>query len=470
MTDGQIKKEDTRLNQELARASRLPARFQSTPGLTRELVIEISRQKEEPEWMLKKRLRGLKLWEDKSMPTWGPSLDGLELNKLSYFVRPDAEESRSWEDVPMEIRRTFDQLGLPQAEQKALSGVGAQFDSDVVYHNLKEEWERLGVIFESMDVAVRKYPELVQGKFMNHCVPIGEHKFTALHAAVWSGGTFIYVPPGVEVTVPMQAYFRMNSERGGQFEHTLIIADEGSTVEYIEGCSAPNYSTSSLHAGCVEIFIGRNATVHYSSIENWSKNVYNLNTKRAVVEEGGTIEWLSGNLGSCITMLYPCSVLAGRGARSDALGIAMAGTGQHQDTGFKAIHLAPDTTSTIRTRSISKDEGRASYRGLVQIGPEATAARSSVNCDALIIGSGSGSDTWPTMRTARGDSELTHEARVGRIGTEEVFYLMSRGLTADEAVKIIIGGFIDPVVRRLPLEYAVELNRLVELEMESTVG
>ncbi|PIY62996.1 Fe-S cluster assembly protein SufB [Candidatus Uhrbacteria bacterium CG_4_10_14_0_8_um_filter_58_22] len=470
MAEKRIKKENSSLSQELARASRSPARFQSGPGLTEELVVEISRQKDEPEWMLERRLRGLELWQEKPMPAWGPSLDGLELDRLSYFVRPNAEESRYWKDVPTEIRRTFDRLGLPQAEREALSGVGAQFDSDVVYHNLKKEWKELGVIFESMDVAVRKYPELVRERFMSRCVPIGEHKFTALHAAVWSGGTFIYVPSGVEVTVPMQAYFRMNSERGGQFEHTLIVADEGSTVEYIEGCSAPNYTTSSLHAGCVEIFVGRNATVRYSSIENWSRNVYNLNTKRAVVDEGGTIEWLSGNLGSCTTMLYPCSVLAGRGARSDALGIAMAGVGQQQDTGFKAIHLAADTTSTIRTRSISKGGGRASYRGLVQVGPEAAAARSSVSCDALIIGSGSGSDTWPILRTVRGDSELTHEARVGRIGTEEMFYLMSRGLTEDEAIKMIVGGFVDPVVRRLPLEYAVELNRLVEMEMEGTVG
>jgi len=331
MTGRRTETEGTDLSRELARASSSPVKFQSAPGLTRELVIEISRQKDEPAWMLEKRLRGLELWLKKPMPTWGPSLDGLDLNRLSYFIRPDTEEARSWEDVPTEIRRTFDRLGLPQAEKESLSGVGAQFDSDVIYHNLKEEWKGLGVIFENMDVAVRKHPELVRERFMNRCVPIGEHKFTALHTAVWSGGTFIYVPPGVEVTVPMQAYFRMNSERGGQFEHTLIVADEGSTVEYIEGCSAPNYSTSSLHAGCVEIFVGRDATVRYSSIENWSRNVYNLNTKRAMVEAGGTIEWLSGNLGSCTTMLYPCSVLAGQGARSDALGIAMAGAGQRQD-------------------------------------------------------------------------------------------------------------------------------------------
>ncbi|MFH2062983.1 MAG: Fe-S cluster assembly protein SufB [bacterium] len=455
---------------ELDQASAVPERFKAAPGLTRELVEEISRQKNEPDWMLALRLRGLGLWQEKPLPSWGPSLDGLDLDHLSYFVRPEADESRSWEDVPPEIRRTFDYLGLPQAEQEALSGVGAQFDSDVVYHNLKEEWSRLGVIFENMDEAVREYPELVRERFMSRCVPVGEHKFTTLHAAVWSGGTFIYVPPGVKVTVPMQAYFRMNAERGGQFEHTLIIADEGSEIEYIEGCSAPRYQTSSLHAGCVEIFVGRNATVRYSSIENWSRNVYNLNTKRAMVEEGGTIEWLSGNLGSCTTMLYPCSVLLGRGARSDALGVAMAGSGQHQDTGFKAIHLGPDTTSSIRTKSISKDGGVAAYRGLVQVGPEAERARSSVNCDALIMGAGSRSDTWPTMRTARGDAELSHEARVGKVGTDEVFYLMSRGLSEDEAIKTIVGGFVDPVVRRLPLEYAVELNRLVEMEMEGSVG
>jgi Fe-S cluster assembly protein SufB len=454
----------------LEQADVVAEKFRAAPGLTRELVEEISRQKGEPEWMLEKRLRGLELWEREPFPSWGPSLDGLDLANLAYFVRPEADEARRWEDVPPEIRRTFDRLGIPEAEQKALSGVGAQFDSDVVYHNLKKEWNEQGVIFENMDTAVRKYPDLVREHFMTQCVPVSDHKFAMLHAAVWSGGTFIYVPPGVAVTVPLQAYFRMNAERGGQFEHTLIIADEGATVEYIEGCSAPKYSTSSLHAGCVEIFVRRGATVRYSSIENWSKNTYNLNTKRALVDEDAAIEWLSGNMGSGKTMLYPCSILRGSHARAEALGIAFAGPGQEQDTGFKVVHAAPDTTATIRSKGLAKGGGKSVYRGVVQAVGRARGARCSVTCDTLILDTESSSDSWPRIVAENEEVELAHEARVGRIGDEEIFYLTSRGIDRDRAVKMVVGGFVAPVIRRLPLEYAVELNRLIDLEMEGAVG
>jgi Fe-S cluster assembly protein SufB len=445
-------------------------RFAATPGLARELVEEISKQKNEPEWMLAKRLKALELWETTPLPAWGPPLDGLDLEKIVYYVRPDAKEATKWEDVPEEIRRTFDRLGIPEAEREALSGVGAQYDSDVVYHNLKKEWAEKGVIFENMDVAVQKYPDLVKKHFMTDCIPIHDHKFVMLHAAVWSGGTFIYVPPGVTVNVPLQAYFRMNAERGGQFEHTLIIADEGSHLEYIEGCSAPKYTTSSIHAGCVELHVKKGATVRYSSIENWSKNTYNLNTKRAVVDARGTVEWLNGNMGSGTTMLYPMSVLRGEGARSDSLGVAFAGEGQNQDTGSKVVHAAPNTSSTIRAKSISKGNGISTYRGLVRVTPAAKGARTSVSCDALLLDEHSVSNTYPTMRVDTNDADIAHEATVGRIGEDEIFYLRSRGLSEDAARKMIVSGFIDPVVKRLPLEYAVELNKLIELEMEGSVG
>jgi len=439
-------------------------------GLTESLVREISRAKSEPEWMLEKRLRGFRMFGEAAMPSWGPNLAGLDLERIVYYSSPETREARSWDDVPPEIRATFERLGIPQAEREALSGVGAQYDSDVVYHNLKQEWVGQGVIFENMDTAVREYPELVRKHFMTECVPISDHKFAMLHAAVWSGGTFIYVPPGVRVEVPMQAYFRMNAERGGQFEHTLIIADEGSYVEYIEGCSAPRYMTSSLHAGCVEIFVGKGATVRYSSIENWSKNVYNLNTKRALVDEGGAIEWLSGNMGSGKTMLYPCSVLRGPGARCDALGMAFAGPGQEQDTGFKVVHAAPETTATVRSKGIAKDGGKTTYRGLVQVNGRARGARCSVDCDTLLLGPDAAADSFPRAVVENEDVELAHEARVGRIGDEEIFYLTSRGISADRALKMVVSGFAAPVVKRLPLEYAVELERLLELEMEGAAG
>ena len=445
-------------------------KFSAAPGLTRETVIEISRQKNEPEWMLAKRLTAYELFVKTPMPSWGPSLSGLDLEKIVYFVRPDTEQKKKWEDVPADIRATFEKLGIPEAERTVLSGVGAQYDSDVVYHNLKKEWEKKGVIFENMDTAVHTHPAMVKKYFMTDCIPIHDHKFVMLHAAVWSGGTFIYVPPGVHMNIPLQAYFRMNAERGGQFEHTLIIVDKGASVEYIEGCSAPRYNESALHAGCVELHVAEGARIKYSSIENWSKNTFNLNTKRAVVDAHGTVEWLNGNMGSGCTMLYPCSVLRGEGSKSDSLGIAFAGSGQVQDTGSKVIHAAPYTSSIIRAKSISKDGGSSVYRGLVRVTPSAHHTRSSVVCDALMLDAMSKSSTYPTMRIENDAVEIAHEATVGRIGDEELFYLMSRGLTREQAAKTIVNGFIAPVTQRLPLEYAVELNKLIELEMEGAIG
>ncbi len=444
--------------------------FKAPLGLTKEIVIEISKQKNEPEWMLKKRLEAFEYFQKTPMPNWGPSLSKLDLNKITYFVKPGAKESKSWEEVPEDIRKTAEKLGIPEAERKVLGGAGFQYDSSVVYHAIRKDLEDKGVIFENMDVAVQKYPALVKKYFMTKCVPINDHKFAMLHAAVWSSGTFIYVPPNVKVTLPLQAYFRMNAEMGGQFEHTLIIADKGSEIFYIEGCSSPRYSENSLHAGCVELFVHDGATIHYSSVENWSKNTFNLNTKRAIVEKNGKVYWLNGNNGSQCTMLYPSSVLVGEGASADSLGIAFAGPGQNQDTGSKVIHAAPNTNSIIRAKSISKGGGIASYRGYLQVAKNAKNTKSSVECDALLIDDKSTSNTYPFMKIDNKNVDITHEARVGKIGEEEIFYLMSRGLTEQQAVKMIVSGFIEPVVKQLPLEYAVELNKLIELEMSDSVG
>ena len=443
-------------------------KFQTKPGLSREVVLEISRQKQEPAWMRQKRLKAFDLYQKTPLPDWGPSLERLDLNEIVYFSRPDAQQSQSWEDVPLEIRDTFDKLGIPEAEKLALGGVGAQYDSDIVYHNLKQNLTDQGVIFENMDTAVQAYPDLVQKYFMTQCIPINDHKFIMLHGAVWSGGTFIYVPKGVKVELPLQAYFRMNAEAGGQFEHTLIIVDEDAELTYIEGCSAPRWDASALHAGGVEIFVHRGARVQYISIENWSKNTYNLNTKRALVDAYGTMEWLNGNMGSGVTMLYPCSILRGEYARSDSLGIAFAGEGQVQDTGSKVIHAAPHTKSTITAKSISQDNGVSSYRGLVRITPTAIASESHIVCDALLLNDGAVSDTYPVIKVETADAILGHEARVGRLGEEELFYLMSRGMSEIEARKMIVNGFIEPVVKTLPLEYAIELNRLIELEIRQS--
>ncbi|HLC52351.1 MAG TPA: Fe-S cluster assembly protein SufB [Candidatus Nanoarchaeia archaeon] len=442
------------------------AKFTAKPGINEEIVRLISNTKNEPEWMLQKRLKGLEFFQKKPIPTWGPSLKDLDLNNIIYFIQPNAKESTSWDDVPEEIKKTFDKLGIPEAEKKALAGVGGQYDSEVVYHNLAKSLKDKGVIFENMDVAVQKYPELVQKYFMTTCVPIGDHKFTMLHAAVWSGGTFIYVPKDIKVELPLQAYFRMNAQRGGQFEHTLIILDEGAELHYIEGCSSPKYSQSSLHAGCVEIFVKPGAKMTYSSIENWSRNVYNLNTKRAIVEKDARIKWLNGNIGSAVTMLYPCSVLVGEGASSDSIGIAFAGRGQNHDTGSKVIHVASNTSSTIDSKSISKDGGIATYRGLIHVTRDARNCKAYMKCNGLILDKGSRSDAIPVLEIKNSEVDAAHEATVGKIGDEQIFYLMSRGLSQDEAVKMIVSGFVGPLIKALPLEYAVELNKLIELEIE----
>ncbi len=444
--------------------------FIAQPGLTEELVRFISKSKNEPNWMLEKRLSGLKWFNKTPVPNWGPDLSKLNLNKIKYFIKPGAKESRKWEDVPEEIRKVAERIGIPEAEKNSLSGAGFQFDSDMIYHNLKKEWEEQGVIFENMDVALQKYPEIVKKYFMTKCIPVNDHKFIMLHSAVWSGGTFIYIPENVRVKVPLQAYFRMNSKQGGQFEHTLIIADKNSEVHYIEGCSAPVYSENALHAGCVELFVHEGARIRYSSVENWSKNTYNLNTKRAIVEKNGVVEWINGNLGSGVTMLYPCSVLVGEGARSDSLGIAFAGPGQNQDTGSKVIHAAPNTSSTIKAKSISKGGGIVSYRGYVRVANNAKNTKCSVVCDALLIDDKSTSNTFPFMKINTNKVDIAHEASVGKIGEEQIFYLMSRGLTEEQAMQMIVSGFIEPIVKQLPLEYAIELNKLIELEMEGSVG
>lgn len=444
---------------------------QATRGLSEELVRKISATKHEPDWMLQKRLDGLRIWNEKPLPNWGPDLSHLNFDEIIFYAAPgEVTPTKSWEEVSPEIKKTFERLGIPEAEKKMLAGVGAQYESSTVYHRLKERWEKLGVIFEDMDVAVQKYPELVQKYFMTRCVPINDHKFSALHAAVWSGGTFLYVPKGVKVDAPMQAYFRMNAKNMGQFEHTLIIIEEGADAHYIEGCSAPKYGSSSLHAGCVEVFVQANARFRYSSVENWSRDTYNLNTKRSLVATDGHMEWVGGNMGSCVTMLYPCSILQGERAHAEHLGIAFAGAGQVQDTGAKVIHSAPNTTSSVIMKSLSKDGGKSIYRGLLTISPRAKGSVAKVKCDALLLDDHSVSETIPDMNVHQTDVTIGHEATVGQIGEEEVFYLMSRGLSEQEAHAMVVNGFIEPIVKALPLEYAVEMNRLIELEMEGSVG
>lgn len=445
--------------------------YKPQPGISEELVRQISAYKKEPNWMLQKRLNGYQKFLELSLPAWGPDLRALDLSKIYFFLVSDAQRNaHSWDDVPEDIKRTYERLGIPESERKALGGVGAQYESEVVYHRLKKEWEDQGVVFLDCDEAVKHYPDLVKKYFMTTCVPMSLHKFTALHAAVWSGGTFIYVPKGVKVKMPLQAYFRMNARQGGQFEHTLIIVDEGAECHYIEGCSAPQYTQNSLHAGCVEIHVLKGGRARYSSIENWSRNTYNLNTKRAVVYEDGVIEWINGNLGSGVTMLYPASLLLGDRSKSDFIGIAFAGQGQNQDTGCKVMHLGKSTSSTITSKSISKDGGITSYRGLLSVAKNAIHATSNVQCDALMMDSKSQSNTYPSMDIKNSKVNIAHEASVGRINPEQIFYLMSRGLDEDTATKMIVSGFIEPIVKELPLEYAVELNRLIELEMDGSLG
>lgn len=445
--------------------------FKAPNGINEEVVRKISEYKKEPEWMLQKRLRSLEIYNELKTPTWGPDLSKLDMDKICYFAVPDAKHNaNNWDDVPESIKNTFERLGIPEAEKKALAGAGAQYDSNVVYHNLREDLKKQGVIFEDMDIAVREYPELVKKYYMNKCISPRLHKFSALHGAVWSGGTFIYVPPGVKIDQPLQAYFRMNSASMGQFEHTLIVVDEGAEVHYIEGCSAPKYNTASMHAGAVEVFVHKNARARYSSVENWSSNTYNLNTKRANVEEGGIMEWVSGNLGSGVTMLYPTSVMLGKNAKADHISIAYAGKGQNQDTGAKVYHLAPNTSSTISSKSISKDGGITAYRGLVDIKKGAKNSKSSVICDALMFDNKSQSNTYPNIKVNEKTTDLVHEASVGRISEDQLFYLQSRGLSEAEALQLIVSGFMEPLLKELPLEYAVEMNRLIELEMEGSLG
>lgn len=443
---------------------------QSVHGLqgiiTEDLVRRISSDKNEPDWMLQKRLEALTLFENAALPTWGPDLSGLDLQNISYYVTPEMEEKKSWSEVPQEIKDTFDKLGIPKAEHEYLGGVGAQYDSGMVYHKIKDSLAKKGVIFENMDVAVQKYPELVKKYFMTDCVKANDHVFTMLHGAVWSGGTFIYVPKGVNVGMPLQAYFRMNAPSAGQFEHTLIIVDEDATVEYIEGCSAPKYTASSLHAGCVEIFVQKNAKARYISVENWSKNTYNLNTKKSLVYENGEINWINGNMGSAVTMLYPTSILIGDNSKSDSMGIVFAGEGQNQDTGSKVVHIGKNTKSVIRSKSVSREGGISNYRGFVQVAKSATNAKSFVGCDALILDDKSVSNTWPMNKIQNSSSDITHEATVGKIGDKELFYLMNHGYDKDAAYRLVVGGFVGDIIKALPLEYAVEFNRLVELEME----
>lgn len=445
-------------------------------GLTEETIRLISEDKNEPDWMLQRRLRALKQFHQMPMPTaWpdAPDLSDLDVDSIVPYIRPDIEPENStdsWEDLPDDIQDTFDKLGIPEAEKNALSGVGAQYESEVVYQNMQERWEEKGVIFCDMDEAVREHEDIVREYFMTKAVPPTDNKFAALHGAVWSGGSFVYVPENTTVEMPIQAYFRMNSENMGQFEHTLIIAEENSEVHYIEGCSAPQYATTNLHAGGVEVFVGENAHVQYSTIQNWSKNTYNLNTKRALVESEGTMEWVSGSLGSKATMLYPSSVLKGAGATDNHITIAFAGEGQDIDTGAKVYHNAPETTSTIESKSISKNGGRTNYRGLVHIADGAKNSSTAVECDALMFDNDSTSDTMPYMEIQESQVDVAHEATVGKIGDEDVFYLQSRGLDDDDAKQMIVNGFIEPLTEELPIEYAVELNRLIELEMEGSLG
>lgn len=443
--------------------------FETPPGLNEEIVRTISREKNEPEWMTEKRLRAYKIFEQKDMPEWGADLSGLNIDDIVFYRRMDeTKNEQDWDEVPEDIKETFDRLGIPEAEQKALSGVSGQFDSELVYQNMKEEWESKGVIFCNMDEAVQKHPEIVKKYFMNRCVPPSDNKFAALHGAVWAGGSFMYVPEGVEIELPMQAYFRMNAKEQGQFEHTLIIAEENSKVHYIEGCSAPSFTENSLHAGCVEVFVKDGASVQYSTVQNWSKNTYNLNTKRAIVEKDAEMRWLSGSMGSKVTMLYPSSILRGKGAKTTNIALAFANSGQYLDTGSKAIHVAPDTSSTIQMKSISKGSGHTVYRGLVKVLEGAEDSQVNVVCDAMMLDEESSSDTIPNMEINEDKVEVGHEATAGRISEEDLFYLMSRGLEQEEALAMIIKGFIDPVTKELPMEYSVELNRLIQMELEES--
>ncbi len=445
--------------------------FKSGRGLTREIVEKISAMKNEPEWMLKFRLRALDIFNKKPMPTWGNCglLNDIDFENIFYYIKPSQKQEKDWDDVPEGIKNTFDRLGIPEAERKFLAGVTAQYESEVVYHSIREDLEKQGVLFLDMDSGLRLHEDIVREHFAT-VIPAADNKFSALNSAVWSGGSFIWVPPGVKIEIPLQAYFRINAENMGQFERTLIIAEPGSFVHYIEGCTAPTYSTDSLHSAVVELIAKPGAHIRYTTIQNWSKNVYNLVTKRAVAHEDAKVEWVDGNLGSKLTMKYPAIYLLGERAHGEVLSIAFAGEDQHQDAGAKIIHAAPNTTSMIVSKSICKNGGRTSYRGLIKVYPKATGVKSSVKCDALLLDDKSRSDTYPTMEIDEKDVNIEHEATVSKVGEEQLFYLMSRGLNQDEATAMIVNGFFEPFTKELPLEYAVELNRLIQLEMEGSVG
>jgi Fe-S cluster assembly protein SufB len=443
--------------------------FKSGRGLTRATVEEISAMKDEPEWMRDFRLKALEHFQKRPMPNWGADLSGIDFDDIFYYIRPAEKQGKTWEEVPEYIKNTFEKLGIPEAERKFLAGVGAQYESEVIYHSLREDLEKQGVIFLDMDSGVREHPELVK-KYFGTIIPYNDNKFAALNSAVWSGGSFIYVPPGVRIDVPLQAYFRINAENMGQFERTLIIVDKDAYVHYVEGCTAPTYTTNSLHSAVVEIVVLEGGRCRYTTIQNWSKNVYNLVTKRAAAYKNATMEWVDGNLGSKVTMKYPAVWLMEEGARGEILSVAFASDGQHQDAGGKVVHVAPRTSSQIISKSISKGTGRSSYRGLVKVYKGAEEVRSNVVCDALLLDETSKTDTYPYIEVEEERASIGHEATVSKVAEEQIFYLMSRGLSEDEAMSMIVNGFIEPIAKELPLEYAVELNRLIQLEMEGSVG
>ncbi len=443
--------------------------FRSERGLTREIVEEISSMKDEPQWMLDYRLKSLEMFYRMPTPQWGGDLNSLDFDEITYYVKASEGTERSWDEVPEEIKRTFDKLGIPEAEQKYLAGVSAQYESEVVYHNMKQDLTDMGIIFKDTDSALKEDEELLK-KYWGTVIPNSDNKFSALNSAVWSGGSFIYVPPGIKVDSPLQAYFRINSENMGQFERTLIIVDEGASVHYVEGCTAPVFTSNSLHSAVVEIIVKKDAYCRYTTIQNWANNVYNLVTKRAVVDAHGTMEWIDGNIGSKLTMKYPSILLRGEGARGMTLSIAIAGKGQHQDAGAKMMHLAPNTSSTIVSKSISQHGGKGTYRGMVHFGRNADGARSSIECDALLMDDISTSDTIPYNEILNDNISLEHEASVSKVSEEQLFYLMSRGVPELEAIEMIVLGFIEPFTRELPMEYAVEMNRLIKFEMEGSIG
>ncbi len=443
--------------------------FKAEKGLNEDLIRAMSLRKNEPEWMLDIRLKAYKHFLERPMPDWGSDLSGINFEDIFYYIKPNEREGDTWEDIPSYIKDTFNKLGIPEAEQKFLSGVAAQYESEVVYHNIKKDLEEKGVIFLGMDDGLAQYPELVK-EYFSTIIPHNDNKFAALNTAVWSGGSFIYVPPGVHVEMPLQAYFRINAKNVGQFERTLIIIDEGAYVHYVEGCTAPIYSEDSLHSAVVEIIVKKGGRCRYTTIQNWSNNVYNLVTKRAIAEENATMEWVDGNLGSKVTMKYPAVYMTGEGAHGEILSIAFAGKGQHQDAGGKVVHAAPNTTSRIISKSISKDGGRASYRGLLKVNKGANHCKSNVVCDALLLDEASRSDTYPYIEIEEEDVNIGHEASVSKVGEEQLFYLMSRGINEETATSMIVNGFIEPLVKELPMEYAIEMNRLIQLQMEGSIG